>query len=97
MNKDVNSKSLSKSDGADAKEINRFAQQVRSRRNEVQKLQAAKKSSSSARRIALGGWNRRTTPRYDLPVRSIQICRSYPVKFFFSQFMTCMRNYRNRK
>jgi len=59
VNKDQKSKSLSKSDGADAKKINRFAQQARNRRVEAQRLSSARNSSSSARRIALSGWHRR--------------------------------------
>jgi hypothetical protein len=59
VNKDPNSKFLSKSEGASAKEINRHAQQVRNRRLAQQKVSTARHSSSSARRIALGGWNRR--------------------------------------
>ena len=59
VNKDQKSTSLSKSDGRSAKEINRHAQQVRNRRLAVQKATTARSSSSSARRIALGGWKRK--------------------------------------
>lgn len=59
VNKDQKSTSLSKSDGRSAKEINRHAQQVRNRRLAAQKANTARTSSSSARRIALGGWNRK--------------------------------------
>jgi hypothetical protein len=59
VNKDSSSKSLSKSEGASAKQINRHAQQIRNRRLAQQKVSTARHSSSSARRIALGGWNRR--------------------------------------
>ena len=59
VNKDSKSKSLSKSEGLSAKEINRHAQQVRNRRLAAQKATTAHKSSSSARRIALGGWKKR--------------------------------------
>lgn len=58
VNKDQKSKSLSKSEGTSAKEINRHAQQVRNRRLAAQKANTAKTSSSSARRIALGGWKK---------------------------------------
>ncbi len=59
VNKTQKSKSLSKSDGAVAKEINRHAQHFRTRRIEAQRVTSALTSSSSARRIALDGWNRR--------------------------------------
>ena len=59
VNKDSKSKSLSKSEGANAKEINRHAQKVRNRRLAVHKASTAQKSSASARRIALGGWKKR--------------------------------------
>jgi hypothetical protein len=59
VNKDSKSKSLSKSEGASAKEINCHAQQVRNRRLAQHKVSTARHSSSSARRIALGGWIRR--------------------------------------
>ncbi|KAK5465394.1 hypothetical protein LTS15_001957 [Exophiala xenobiotica] len=59
VNKNPKSKSLSKSDGAVAKEINRHAQHFRTRRIEAQRVNSALTSSSSARRIALDGWNRR--------------------------------------
>jgi hypothetical protein len=59
VNKNPKSKSLSKSDGAVAKEINRHAQHFRTRRIEAQRVNSALTTSSSARRIALDGWNRR--------------------------------------
>jgi hypothetical protein len=59
VNKDSKSKSLSRSEGESAKEINRHAQQVRNRRLAAQKATTAHKSSSSARRIAQGGWKKR--------------------------------------
>lgn len=64
VNKDSKSKSLSKSEGDSAKEINRHAQQVRNRRLAAQKATTAHKSSSSARRIALGGWKKRNGEPY---------------------------------
>lgn len=59
VNKDSKSKSLSKSEGDSAKEINRHAQKVRNRRLAVQKASTAQHSSASARRIALGGWKKK--------------------------------------
>lgn len=59
VNKTQKSKSLSKSDGAVAKQINRHAQHFRSRKVEAQRITTARTSCSSARRIALDGWNRR--------------------------------------
>lgn len=59
VNKTQDSKSLSKSDGAVAKQINRHAQHFRTRKVEAQKVTSALTSSSSARRIALDGWARR--------------------------------------
>jgi hypothetical protein len=59
VNKDSKSKSLSKSEGDHAKEINRHAQKVRNRRLAVQKASTAQQTSASARRIALGGWKKR--------------------------------------
>ncbi|EXJ86616.1 hypothetical protein A1O3_03569 [Capronia epimyces CBS 606.96] len=59
VNKTQKSKSLSKSDGAVAKQINRHAQHFRSRKVEAEKISSALSSSSSARRIALDGWLRR--------------------------------------
>ena len=56
VNKDQTSRSLSKSDGAVARSINRHAQQVRSRKVETQRINSARTNSSSARRIALHGW-----------------------------------------
>ncbi|KIX06536.1 uncharacterized protein Z518_04512 [Rhinocladiella mackenziei CBS 650.93] len=61
VNKTQKSKSLSKSDGAIAKQINRHAQHFRSRKVEAQRITSARTSSSSARRIALDGWHRRET------------------------------------
>lgn len=59
VNKTQKSKSLSKSDGAIAKQINRHAQNFRTRKIEAQRIDRALTSSSSARRIALDGWHRR--------------------------------------
>jgi hypothetical protein len=59
VNKTSKSKSLSKSDGAVAKQINRHAQNFRTRRLEVQKVTNARTNSSSARRIALDGWHKK--------------------------------------
>lgn len=59
VNKTQKSKSLSKSDGAVAKQINRHAQHFRSRKVEVEKITSALSSSSSARRIARDGWLRK--------------------------------------
>ena len=59
VNKDPTSKSLSKNEGVSAKEINRHAQQVRNRRLQAQKATSAHTSSTTARRIALGGWQKR--------------------------------------
>ncbi|OCT54018.1 hypothetical protein CLCR_09774 [Cladophialophora carrionii] len=59
VNKTSKSKSLSKSDGAVAKQINRHAQHFRTRKLEAQKVTSARTNSSSARRIALDGWNRK--------------------------------------
>ncbi|KIV80485.1 hypothetical protein PV11_07983 [Exophiala sideris] len=59
VNKTQKSKSLSKSDGSIAKQINRHAQNFRTRKIEAQRIDSALTSSSSARRIALDGWNRR--------------------------------------
>ncbi|KAI1607935.1 hypothetical protein EDD37DRAFT_644254 [Exophiala viscosa] len=59
VNKTQKSKSLSKSDGVIAKQINRHAQNFRTRKIEAQRIDSALTSSSSARRIALDGWNRR--------------------------------------
>ncbi|EXJ85423.1 hypothetical protein A1O1_05787 [Capronia coronata CBS 617.96] len=58
VNKTQKSKSLSKSDGAVAKQINRHAQHFRSRKVDVRKLNSALSDSSSARRIARDGWHR---------------------------------------
>ncbi|KIW44830.1 uncharacterized protein PV06_03274 [Exophiala oligosperma] len=63
VNKTQKSKSLSKSDGAVAKQINRHAQHFRTRKIEAQRVTSALTSSSSARRIALDGWNRRDAPQ----------------------------------
>ncbi|KIW15523.1 hypothetical protein PV08_05569 [Exophiala spinifera] len=63
VNKTQTSKSLSKSDGAVAKQINRHAQHFRTRKIEAQRFTSALTSSSSARRIALDGWNRRDAPQ----------------------------------
>ena len=59
VNKTSKSKSLSKSDGAVAKQINRLAQHFRTLKVEVQIVNSARTSSSSARRIALDGWHRK--------------------------------------
>jgi hypothetical protein len=59
VNKTSKSKSLSKSGGAVAKQINRHAQHFRTRKLEAQKVTSARTNSSSARRIALDGWNRK--------------------------------------
>ncbi|OAL34682.1 hypothetical protein AYO20_06099 [Fonsecaea nubica] len=61
VNKNPKSKSLSKSDGAVAKQINRHAQHFRSRKVEAQKITSARSNCSSARRIALDGWHRKET------------------------------------
>lgn len=61
VNKTQKSKSLSKSDGAIARSINRHAQQVRSKKVETQRISSARTNSSSARRIALDGWHRQET------------------------------------
>ncbi|OAP59474.1 hypothetical protein AYL99_06772 [Fonsecaea erecta] len=61
VNKNPKSKSLSKSDGAVAKQINRHAQNFRSRKVEAQKITSARSNCSSARRIALDGWHRKET------------------------------------
>ena len=59
VNKTSKSKSLSKSDGAVAKQINRHAQHFRTRKLDAQKVSSARTNSSSARRIALDGWHRK--------------------------------------
>jgi hypothetical protein len=59
VNKTSKSKSLSKSDGAVAKQINRHAQHFRTRKLDAQKVTSARTNSSSARRIALDGWHRK--------------------------------------
>ena len=59
VNKTSKSKSLSKSDGVVAKQINRHAQHFRTRKLEVQKVSSARTNSSSARQIALDGWHRK--------------------------------------
>lgn len=74
VNKTQKSKSLSKSDGAVAKQINRHAQHFRTRKIEAQRVTSALTSSSSARRIALDGWNRRDAPQRYV-VASHQVCR----------------------
>jgi hypothetical protein len=58
VNKTSKSKSLSKSDGAVAKQINRHAQHFRTKKLEAQKVTSARTDSSSARRIALDGWHK---------------------------------------
>ncbi|OQV02781.1 hypothetical protein CLAIMM_07923 isoform 1 [Cladophialophora immunda] len=65
VNKNPKSKSLSKSDGAVAKQINRHAQHFRSRKVEAQKITSARSNCSSARRIALDGWHRKETGQGD--------------------------------
>lgn len=70
VNKDSKSKSLSKSEGNSAKEINRHAQKVRNRRLAAQKASTSQSTSESARRIALGGWQKRDgeSDRFVVPV-----------------------------
>ncbi|KAL2426000.1 hypothetical protein ABEF95_008855 [Exophiala dermatitidis] len=63
VNKTQKSKSLSKSDGAVAKQINRHAQHFRSRKVDAEKITSALTSSSSALRIARDGWHKKqSTP-----------------------------------
>ena len=59
VNKTSKSKSLSKSDGAVAKQINRHAQHFRTSKLDAQKVTSARTNSSSARRIALDGWHKK--------------------------------------
>ncbi|RVX66517.1 hypothetical protein B0A52_09802 [Exophiala mesophila] len=61
VNKSLDSKSLSRSERGIAKLINRHAQRVQNRKSENRRIQSLKTNASSARRIALDGWNRKET------------------------------------